>query len=110
MAKPKTYRSDPYLSFIRNQPCALCGDKSDAHHVDTGGTGIKCADTRTVPLCRIHHSECHTIGKETFQRKHGIDFHSIVIQCLERYVCRSQGDEPDDFDWRIRGGGAGLLQ
>ena len=82
--KPKTYRNPGYLEYIRTLPCCVCGRSGvAAHHADTGGMGIKCNDTRTVPLCHKHHMECHALGRITFQEAHNICFISIQIKCLE---------------------------
>ena len=53
-----------YLSYIRTLPCSLCGrEKVDAHHIETGGMGMKGRDHFTIPLCRKCHTESHQKGK-----------------------------------------------
>jgi len=46
--KPKSWRSDAYLAFVREHPCLFCGAGSVVHHVRElssekvcGGVGIK---------------------------------------------------------------------
>ena len=87
MEKQRTYRNEPYLGYIRTLPCCVCGrSRVEAHHADTGGVGIKCNDTRAIPLCRICHTECHSLGKETFQGRKNVDFKVMQIKCLEEYI------------------------
>lgn len=62
--KEVTERDEEYLAFIRSQDCCECGwpavlGRIDAHHIKTGGTGIKCSDYLTVPLCNISARGCH---------------------------------------------------
>jgi hypothetical protein len=81
------YRSTRYLQFIRQQKCIVCSScHSEPHHIQTAGKGIKCSDLLTVPLCRFHHTECHTIGRKTFQEKHNIDFKEEVIKYMKMYI------------------------
>ena len=63
-----TPESEPYLKFIRSKPCCFCLKKSVAHHESiTGkGTGKKCSDYETVPLCFECHERRHRIGKYSF--------------------------------------------
>jgi len=88
--KPQTYRNSKYMRFIKTLPCSVCGRMpSDPHHVKgkgEGGMGLKVSDIRSIPLCRLHHQEGDNSGWQTFQRKYGIDFNVIRLQCLERYV------------------------
>lgn len=87
MDKPKTIRNERYLGYIRTLPCCVCRRAIvEAHHADTGGVGIKCNDTRAIPLCHECHTVCHTLGKETFQERRNIDFKAIQITCLEGYI------------------------
>lgn len=55
--------------------CCVCGQRADIHHVDAVGTGrnrntISHIGLRALPLCRKHHTECHTIGNPTFIEKY----------------------------------------
>lgn len=85
--KQRIDRNKRYMQFIRELPCVICGKAlSDPHHSETGGMGTKSSDLTCIPLCRIHHTEVHTIGKYSFQQKHDIDFRDIRILCLEGYI------------------------
>ena len=49
---------------------------SDAHHVPTRGAGGKDGDT--VPLCRAHHQEWHSIGEAEFDKRHGLNLRAVA--------------------------------
>lgn len=56
-------------SCLINKRCAVCGKKSDLHHVDKVGMGRDRHDTchigmLALPLCRDH----HTIGKDNIHQ------------------------------------------
>jgi hypothetical protein len=66
--KDKTWRSEKYLKFIRQQPCAYCFKESHiegsaAHHINGQnlgvGIGIKISDLYTIPLCARCHAAIH---------------------------------------------------
>jgi hypothetical protein len=59
-----------YMSLVHKR-CAVCGQKAELHHVDAVGSGrnrkeICHIGMRVLPLCRIHHTEIHKIGREDF--------------------------------------------
>jgi hypothetical protein len=86
--KQKTFRSKSYLQFIRSQPCIICGKKSEAHHSETGGMGIKASDLTAIPLCRFHHTQWHTIGRQTFLSRYDINITHLQLVCMMEYVWR----------------------
>ena len=55
---------DPaYLSWVRRQPCYVCGSTpSEAHHRTGAGMGRKASDHDTMPLCTRHHREFHDLS------------------------------------------------
>lgn len=83
-------------SCIANRKCLVCGAGGcDMHHVDRVGMGmdrdeISHEGQRGQALCRIHHSECHTIGQETFDAR----YHMVAIP-LDRYLCMKLGLKHD---------------
>ena len=86
--KPYTYRSKPYLAFIRNHRCCVCGyDQTVPHHepMGGGGKGVKCDDSKTVPMCIKCHGERHTVGSN-FWDKHNIDVQREIIKLLTEYL------------------------
>lgn len=73
---------------LANKKCALCGGKAELHHVDAIGSGrdrkeIIHKGMRVLSLCRKHHAEIHTIGKDTFFDK----YHLFGIK-LDDYLCQ----------------------
>jgi len=75
-------------SCLANKKCALCGKKADLHHVDAVGSGrnrkeIVHKGMHVLPLCRTHHTEFHTIGKDTFCE----EYHIFGIK-LDDYLCQ----------------------
>ena len=77
-------RDDDYKVFIRGQPCCACGrfPSEAAHTGQDGGMAQKSSDYSCVPLCNACHTAgrraYHRIGREEFERLHGIDFDVIV--------------------------------
>lgn len=62
---------------IKYRKCAICGKKSDIHHVDTVGIGrdrrkVNNDENRLISLCREHHNEVHQIGQASFDQKHAV--------------------------------------
>ena len=71
-------RDSKYISWIKANPCIICGYPfSDPHHSSTGGKGTKASDYTCLPLCHKHHQEIHQIGKQTFQAKYNINFKEV---------------------------------
>ena len=62
-----------FRRHIKTLPCMISNDKCcqgvDPHHVKTRGAG-GVDKANIVPLCRIHHTELHTIGRITFEDKY----------------------------------------
>lgn len=60
---------------LLQKTCAVCGRKGELHHADSVGTGrnrkeICHIGMQALPLCRKHHTEVHTIGRESFLKKY----------------------------------------
>ena len=58
--------------------CPICGKRADLHHIEAVGMGrdrdqIIHEGMEVMPLCREHHTEIHTIGRDTFMKKHHLD-------------------------------------
>lgn len=61
----------------KHRKCAICGNKSDIHHVNAVGMGNnrKKVDNRWrefLSVCRKHHVEVETIGNEAFFDKYKV--------------------------------------
>ena len=60
---------------IINKKCPVCGKRAELHHYESIGMG-RNRDTiihegmEVLPLCREHHIEIHSIGRETFMNKY----------------------------------------
>lgn len=66
-----------FYSCLKYKKCAVCGASGEIHHMDTIGMGrdrteVNDDDLRKICLCRKHHTEAHTIGVETFEKKHHV--------------------------------------
>ena len=89
--KPKTYRSEKYKTWVREQQCILhdnfaYGYSIEAAHTEHSGMGIKGNDLSCIPLCSYHHAKQHHLGVKTFEEKYGVDLKDEAVKCLRRYV------------------------
>lgn len=62
-------------SCLIHQRCAVCGGKAELHHVDKVQMGrdrteIIHQGMKVEPLCRIHHTQAHDMGQQTFDSKY----------------------------------------
>jgi hypothetical protein len=66
--EPRRLRDKAHLKYVAAQPCLICGrSPADAHHLrftQPRAMGLKVSDEFTVPLCRIHHRDVHSVGDE----------------------------------------------
>ena len=76
--------SKNYLEYIKEQSCLITCQKAEPHHtISRGSFG---SDYMTIPLsCKLH-TECHAIGRATFQEKYGISFDKEIIRLLIGYI------------------------
>jgi hypothetical protein len=69
---------DKYVyACLMNKKCCVCGKRADLHHVDAIGMGFNRntkpqLGARVLPLCRVHHTEYHTIGGTAFGEKYHV--------------------------------------
>lgn len=69
--------SDYIFACLIHKKCAICGKPADLHHMDAVGMG-RNRDTiiheglEVLPLCREHHAEFHTIGRQAFGKRYHI--------------------------------------
>ena len=66
-----------YMCVIHRK-CAVCGRRAELHHVDAVGIGndrneVQHLGREVISLCRAHHSEMHTLGKQGFCEKYHLD-------------------------------------
>lgn len=70
---------DDYVyACLVSKKCPVCGRKADLHHVDAIGMGrdrheIIHEGMEVLPLCREHHTEIHTTGKQAFFDKYHLN-------------------------------------
>lgn len=81
--------ADYVYACLLNKKCCVCGRHADLHHTDHVGMGrdrdeIVHEGMMALPLCREHHTECHTIGQKTFEDKYHL-IHGIE---LDKTLCR----------------------
>ena len=78
-----------YLAHIRNEPCLVCQNKAEAHHLmimGGRGMGMRSGDHTAVPLCHFHHMELHRMGNEyKFWEMHEFDPVDWAEKEWERY-------------------------
>lgn len=70
---------------LMNKKCAVCGRKTELHHVTAVGMGrnrreIDHIGMQALPLCREHHEEAHRIGNHAFLER----YHLVSIPIDER--------------------------
>ena len=66
-----------YMCVIHRK-CAVCGRRAELHHIDAVGMGndrneVQHLGREVISLCRAHHSEMHTLGKQGFCEKYHLD-------------------------------------
>jgi len=76
-------KDERHLNYVRLLPCCICGAINvDAAHIRTAslahgkrGLGMqeKASDIWTVPLCRPHHDEQHSMNEMEFWKSYEID-------------------------------------
>lgn len=72
--------------------CVICGKNADIHHVHAIGAGrdrdeIVHEGLEVMPLCRVHHTEIHTIGRQSFMEKYHLPGGIIA----DRNICKVYG-------------------
>lgn len=64
------------MKCLLEKRCSVCGAGADLHHTPALGIGYEYDDgmiTKFLPLCRIHHSEAHTIGLKEFEELYHLE-------------------------------------
>lgn len=62
---------------LMHKKCCVCGQAAELHHVERIGYGrnrkeIYQIGMLVMPLCRVHHVECHNVAQDTFNKKYHI--------------------------------------
>ena len=63
---------------LMHKGCAVCGGHAELHHVEAIGAGRNRREVNQIgipvlPLCRMHHSESHQLGQESFMSKYHLE-------------------------------------
>lgn len=66
-----------YMCLIHKK-CAVCGKRSDLHHIDAIGIGnnrneVQHLGREVMSLCRLHHMEIHSLGTDDFMTKYHLN-------------------------------------
>ncbi len=70
----REFHSETRLDWIASLPCTACGGgPCENHHISTGGMSKRAHYSLIIPLCFTHHREWHTIGRDSFAAKYGIN-------------------------------------
>lgn len=81
-------RDERYKAYVRTFRCCCgCGrwPSEAAHTGDDGGMGQKPSDRTCAPLFWECHRTYHAMGREAFEREHGISFDAIVAELNARF-------------------------
>lgn len=83
---------DYVYACLINKKCPICGKRADLHHVQALGMGrdrteIIHEGLEVLPLCREHHTEVHTMGKDSFFKK----YHLEGGITADRTICKIYG-------------------
>jgi hypothetical protein len=75
---------------LMNKKCAVCGKKTELHHVQAVGMGrnrreIDHIGMLALPLCREHHEEAHRIGNPAFLERYHLVSIPIDEQIAKKY-------------------------
>lgn len=72
MNLPKDVRliSTMALDLARQQPCIVCSQPADPHHLKTRAAGGHDVEFNLMPLCRVHHTEIHKLNNVRMAEKY----------------------------------------
>lgn len=72
MMKTKRIVNKPLLEQYHTFPCSVCHSHGTtvAHHIKSRGAGGDDVEENLIPLCHVHHSEIHQIGRRSMLNKY----------------------------------------
>ena len=84
-------------SFVRSNGCIVCGSFGvDADHLKArgmGGSGVKgrthsgtLQDFSCVPLCRMHHTERHSLSNRDFEDKYRVNLWEEAFSLVRDFM------------------------
>lgn len=78
-----------------HRKCAVCGKPADIHHCEGSriGAGVDRAKVHqlgreVLPLCRVHHTECHAMPESEFVKKYHLQAVKLDEQLCKRLKFR----------------------
>ena len=85
---------------LKYKKCAVCGQKTELHHVDAVGMGYNRREIvhegmRVLPLCRKHHQETHTIGNNDFIKKYGLETVQLNKELCKVYKLKCKEEDKE---------------
>lgn len=87
---------------VMHKQCAVCGRRpSDLHHWERVGMGADRTEINHIglmcePLCRVHHTECHTMAQAEFDEKYHIYPIKIDEKIAKLYKLGRKSNEQAD--------------
>lgn len=80
-------------SALLQKRCIVCGRKAEIHHCEGSHVGMGRNRKEMIhlgallmPLCRVHHDECHNIGQTAFDEKYHVK--GVIA---DKKICRKVG-------------------
>ena len=80
------------IDYIRDQECLVCFKSFvDPDHLEAIGMGgnrkkPSLKHYSCIPLCRIHHTERHSLGLPRFEKKYKINLWKEAFRILRKYL------------------------
>ena len=85
-------KSLEYIDYIRDQECLVCFKSFvDPDHLEAIGMGgnrkkPSLKHYSCIPLCRIHHTERHSLGLPRFEKKYKINLWKEAFRILRKFL------------------------
>jgi hypothetical protein len=77
----RAYGSIERVLWVKAQPSCVSGLGPCVNaHVRTGGTSRKADACWIVPLTDEEHQRLHSVGREQFEREHGVNLDALAIE------------------------------
>lgn len=92
-----------YACLLHKQ-CAVCGARPcDLHHWERVGMGADRTEINHIgmlaePLCRVHHTECHTMAQTVFDNKYHIQPIKIDDKIAKKYKLQKGEKKNEQVD------------
>lgn len=85
-------------SCLLNKRCVCCGQPADLHHIERVGMGRSRDDIvhigmEAMPLCRLHHTESHTMTDEEFFNKYHLSGGIKIDKKISQIYNLNSGDD-----------------